>query len=310
MSRRWTWTAGQDDSFAAELTDDSIRWESDIYDERAGASSRRTVLQSHDDFLRYGPAETAPEHIVREIAGALGLAEPSWLAPLDPRIDVLLKAASAGNLDAMRASIASGIDVDAHDQRGYTALWSAILRGRDNAALFLLDAGADPLRRYRYDMTALALAAKFGNEQVIQRLIAAGADVNAVERVNGETPLFSAIEKMRAPACIRLLIDAGCDVNRLRNDGATPLIRAVRNGLLDVVKMLIAAGAVIDARDSGGMTALLHAAKWQSNPAFCDVLLAAGADAAVVDKYGVTAVMHARAQHRDAVSGLLATKAG
>lgn len=310
MVHRWMWTARQDDNFSAELADEGVRWESDIYDERAGAPSRRTVLQSNDDFLRYGPAESAPESVVREMAGALGLADPPWLTPLDPRIDALLKAAIAGDIDKIRASLASGTAVDAQDQLGYTALWNAILRGHHDAALFLLDAGADPCRPYRYDMTALALAAKFGDERVIKRLIDGGVNVNAVERTNGETPLFSAIEKKRTPSCIGLLIGAGSDVNRKRNDGSTPLIRAVRNGSLVVVNMLIAAGAVIDARDANGMTALMHAAKWQSDPGFCDALLAAGADVAVVDNHGMTAAMHAAAQHRDAVSKRLAAKSG
>jgi len=306
MSRRWNWTAGQDDHYSVELVDEGLRWESDTYDERAGASSQRTSLQSKDDFLGYGPAEVAPENIVRELASALGVADPAWLKPLDTRTEALLKAASAGDVPTIRALLAVGLDVDAHDQRGYTALWNAILRGHNDAALFVLDAGADPRRRYRYGATALALAAKFGDERLVARLIGAGADVNAVESVNGETPLLSAIEKKRVPSCIRLLIEAGSDVNRSRNDGSTPLIRAVRNGLLDVVNQLMAAGAVIDARDGNGMTALLHAAKWQSDTAFCTTLLAAGADAAIVDNHGMTAAMHANAQRRDAVAKLLA----
>jgi ankyrin repeat protein len=307
MGRRWTWTAGADEQHSVELLDDGIRWECDSYDERAGAPSHRTSLQPKDDFLRYGPTESAPENIVREIAAALGVADPRWLKPLDPRIDVLLKAASAGDVGAIRGLLATGLATDAADQRGYTALWNAILRGRNDAARMLLDAGADPKRTYRYDETALSLAAKFGDERVIKRLIAGGVDVNAVERVNGETPLFAAIEKKRPPQLIGVLIDAGSDVNRARKDGSTPLIRAVRQGLLDAVKMLIAAGAAVDSRDASGMTALLHAAKWQSDPAFCEALLAAGADIAAVDKNGMTATAHASAQHWDAVLKLLAT---
>ena len=308
MGRRWTWTAGPDDQYAVEILDDRIRWESETYDERVGAPSLRTHLQSKDDFLGYGADGSVPQDIVHELAGALGLADPPWLKPLDPRTDALLKAAARGDVGAIGALIAAGINIDARDQRGYTALWNAILRGRNDTALFLLDAGADARRRYRYDMTALALAVKFADARVIQRLIGAGADVKAVERVDGDTPLSSAIEKKRDASCIRLLIEAGSDVNRPRNDASTPLIRAVRNGLLDVVKMLLAAGAAVDARDASGMTALLHAAKWQSDPAFCEALLAAGADIAVTDTFGMTAAAHATAQHRNAVIELLAAK--
>ena len=310
MGRRWTWTAGQDDRYAAEIVDGGIRWESDTYDDRAGAPSLRTHVQSKEDFLGYGADGSVPGNVVRELASALGLADPPWLKPLDARTDALLKAATRGDVGAIRALIAAGINVDVRDQRGYTALWNAILRGHNDAAMFLLDTGADPRRRYRYDMTALNLAAKFGDAALIQRLIGAGANVNANECVNGETPLSSAIEKKRDASCIRLLIEAGSDVNRAPSDGSTPLIRAVRNGLLDVMKMLIAAGALVDARDANGMTALLHAAKWQPNADFCSALLAAGADAAIVDKCGMTAAMHASAQRRNAVVELFAARSG
>jgi len=308
MSRRWTWTAGQDDRYTVELLDEGICWDSDTYDERAGARLQQTRLQPKDDFLAYGPNDSPPETIVRELARELGLADPPWLKPLDPQTDALLKAAGRGDVGAIRALLAAGLNVDARDQRGYTALWNAIVRGHNDAALVLLDAGADMRRRYRYDETALSLAAKYGDERLIKRLIDGGADVNVVECVNGETPLFSAIEKKRAAQNVRLLIEAGSDVNHSRKDGSTPLIRAVRNGLLDVVKMLVAAGAVVDRRDGDGMTALLHAAKWQSDPAFCEALLAAGADSAAVDKFGMTAAMHASAQHRNGIAQMLAAK--
>jgi ankyrin repeat protein len=310
MGRRWTWNATQDDRWAVELGDDGLRWELDTYDERAGASSQRAQLQSKDDFLGYGPIEPAPESIVRELAGALGLAHPPWLKPLDPRIETWLKAAAAGDIATLRASLASGLAVDAHDQRGYTAVWNAIARGRNEAALFLIDAGADVRRGYRYGETALHLAAKFGDGPLIQRLIASGADVNAIEGVNGETPLSAAIQKKRAPEIIRVLIDAGSDVDRARDDGSTLLIGAVHNGLLDAVKMLIAAHADVGRRDNEGLTALLHAAKWQSNPAFCDALLAAGADVAACDRSGSTALMlSAYKNYRDNVRRLLAAGA-
>jgi hypothetical protein len=175
MGRRWTWTAGQDDHYTVELLDDGIRWECDTYDERAGAPSSRSVVQPCDDFLGYGPVEPAPENIARELAAALGLADPRWLKPLDPRIEAFLKAASVGNVDTLRASLTSGIDVDVCDQRGFTALWNAIVRGRTAAALLLLDAGADVSRHYRNDATALSLATKYGNEALIKRLPAANS---------------------------------------------------------------------------------------------------------------------------------------
>ena len=310
MARLWNWTSAQGDQYSVQISEKGIVWESDVYDERAGNSERRSRIQPNDDFLQYGPDEQAPPNVVRELAAQLGLADPPWLKPLDPRVEKLLAAADAGNLEAIHSALASGVDANVSDQRGYTPLWKAIVRGRSDAALLLIDAGADIHRRYRYGDSALRLAAKHCDVQLAQRLLALNADVNAVEAMTGETPLLSAIEKRQPAQLVQLLIDAGRDVNHARRDGGTALIRAVRNGLLDVVRALIKAGARVDVRDQEGLSPLLHAARFQPQGEFYDALLAAGASVDDCDKSGTTALASAaNKNHREGVRRLLAAGA-
>ena len=57
------------------------------------------------------------------------------------------------------------------------------------------------------------------------------------------------------------LVSLGADVNKVRNDGYTPLRAAAWNGQLDTVKYLISElGTVIDKQDNNGNTALHQAA--------------------------------------------------
>ena len=83
-------------------------------------------------------------------------------------------------------------------------------------------------------------------------------------------------------AIARALIDAGAPVNGHPGDKETPLITAASSGDADVAKVLIEAGADIDAisaPDSGGVpgsTALGHAAVFGMTRVI-DVLVAAGA---------------------------------
>lgn len=59
------------------------------------------------------------------------------------------------------------------------------------------------------------------------RLLALGADVNAVENV-GMTPLHFAAQSDSVDI-VRILLEANADVNAVAEDGCTPLYRAVRN---------------------------------------------------------------------------------
>lgn len=59
-----------------------------------------------------------------------------------------------------------------------------------------------------------------------------------------------------AAAIVRLLIDAGADVNARGFDGIRALHEAVRKGLTETVKALLEAGAKVSHRDSMSETAL------------------------------------------------------
>jgi cytohesin len=94
------------------------------------------------------------------------------------------------------------------------------------------------------------MAAYRGHIEIVRALIDAGADVNKV-RDNGMTPLFAAAYKGHGDI-VRALIDAGADVNKARDDGATPLFAAAQQGHVEIVRALIDAGADVNkARDVG-----------------------------------------------------------
>ena len=89
---------------------------------------------------------------------------------------------------------------------------------------------------------------------------------------------------------VNRLIAAGADVNAADKDGITALSFAVYNEQTEVAKMLIAAGADVNAADKDGGTAL-HDAALKVHAEIVAILLAAGADVKLVDKNGATALM-------------------
>jgi ankyrin repeat protein len=94
---------------------------------------------------------------------------------------------------------------------------------------------------------------------VIRVLIEAGADVNS-QNEDGWTALMFAATFNTTPEVIRMLIEAGADVEVRTEAGWTPLMSATITENPEVIGMLIEAGADIEARSRlDGSTALISA---------------------------------------------------
>jgi ankyrin repeat protein len=108
------------------------------------------------------------------------------------------------------------------------------------------------------DAAVLFEAVSGGHRLLVQRLIDAGADVNAADP---RSPLF---------------------------DGATVLTIAAETGQVDLVTLLVRAGADVNARSASGWTALMRACN-AGQAETARILLEAGADATLVNGEGYTA---------------------
>ena len=145
-------------------------------------------------------------------------------------------------------------------------------------------AGAFYLSETRYarvseadQATAIRLAIQHGDVAELERVVRQGANPNARDTF-GDPVLLDVREPALAAALVRL--GATVDV-RHREDGDTPLIRAARMGIVDLVKVLLAARADVHAVGAGGETAWMAATRG-SHDEVLSVLRAAGAEAAEV----------------------------
>lgn len=103
----------------------------------------------------------------------------------------------------------------------------------------LLKSGAEPNVRDETGATALMYAAAFASPECVRLLLEAGANVNGTN-ANGSTALMWATGDA---AKVRLLLDRHADVNARTRAGATALLSATNRGDIEVMRMLIAAGA-------------------------------------------------------------------
>jgi len=97
--------------------------------------------------------------------------------------DSYLFQVSRGDKDIVALFLKAGMDVNASDQHGHTALMIASYMGHTNLAKFLLEKGANINARSNEGDTALMEAIYSGHNDTVQLLIEKGADVNA--RSNG-----------------------------------------------------------------------------------------------------------------------------
>lgn len=97
--------------------------------------------------------------------------------------------------------------------------------------------------------------------EIVRMLIEAGADVNTCED-DGSAALILALDASNWPIAeetAKILIEVGSSINIKDNWGNTPLILAAANGYKEIVKILIKAGADVNARDNDGRSALTEA---------------------------------------------------
>lgn len=134
------------------------------------------------------------------------------------------------------------------------------------------------------DEYPLMNAAADNRVEDVQRLLAEGADVNICDKC-GYTPLHMGAPHARI---VRVLVDAGAEVDaRSCDDKRTPLMSALWEGGTDSVTLLLAAGADVHARNDGGCTPLNFAVLYD-HPDVVRTLINAGADVNARDKYGYT----------------------
>lgn len=126
-----------------------------------------------------------------------------------------------------------------------------------------LEAGADVEQRapilggFDDGYTPLLLAARDGHLDAARLLLAAGADVNAVDPIFGAVPLHKATYHGDAAMTELLAAHPGVDLDRQGpTNGYTPLHDAIWHGYVECATVLVLAGARVDVRGHDGCTPL------------------------------------------------------
>ena len=163
----------------------------------------------------------------------------------------------------------------------------------------LLQAGANP-NEQTLGGAPLNVAASSGSMEIAVALIDKGADIESVGPL-GTHPLHAAAAAGNL-AMTKLLIAHAAKIDAVDSKGSTPLIAAVfkpeNAGSIEVVKLLLAAGADPRLQESVYQMTAIHFAGAKGNTEIAGLLLAAGVDVNLKDGHGDTALHHAAGDGR------------
>ncbi len=151
-------------------------------------------------------------------------------------------AAHGGKHDAMRALVKAGANPNALERDRYDIVTIAAVANDLPTLKVALDVGCSAGNvTSRYDGTALIAASHLGHVEIVRELIRAGAPLDHVNNL-GWTALIESIVLgdggPRHTATLKLLVDAGANVNLPDRSGTMPLALARGRGYAEMVKVL------------------------------------------------------------------------
>ena len=176
----------------------------------------------------------------------------------------LLTAASRGDEAAVKAALADGAAIDARDNHQQSALLFAVQHGDRDLALYLIGQGADINTETMNHDTPWLLAGALGRTDMLEAMLDTGrVDYGKRNRYGGNA-LIPACERGHVETVRLLLRRSKIDVNHVNNLGWTALLEAVMLSdggprHIEIVKLLLAAGANPNIADKDGVTPLQHA---------------------------------------------------
>ncbi|MBX2837955.1 MAG: ankyrin repeat domain-containing protein [Gammaproteobacteria bacterium] len=166
----------------------------------------------------------------------------------------LMVACKTGELPLAKTLVAAGANLKQKTVTGGTAFMFAVLGNELDAAQWLYDQGVDVQAQGSNGWSAVTIAAAKGSDELLRWLISIGADANAPD-VYRFSPLMRAVDNGHVDVVKVLLSAEGIDIDQQDERNNTALHYAVAANRTDLVSLLLDAGASSDLQNREGETA-------------------------------------------------------
>jgi ankyrin repeat protein len=164
------------------------------------------------------------------------------------------------DLESVRSLLGSSSCLEDRNDSGRTPLLESTMLGYEQIVNEILKHKPQLEAVDEDGSTALILGAGFSRNQIIIKLVMAGANVNGRNRDTGETALVRA-SGWGTVECVTTLLNLGANSNA--HYGVTALMNTAFNNRVDCARVLLDWGASLDMIDKRGRTALYHAVAYQ-----------------------------------------------
>ncbi len=259
------------------------------------------------DKNEYTPLLLAAQYAQGEVARELLAHGADRNAICKREVNAFVLASQYDNVECMRALLDGAVPSYLSDMGG-TPMVAALVTRSWNAVRFLLEQDFDPNAPDAEGNRAIHYVARVGNRELAQKLIALGADVNALD-VNGLSPAHIAAARQSGVLNVLLKVGANPYAVSESEEKVSVLHFAAMEGNEASIRILLQAGVCVDVRDFQGGTPLHYAAE-QGKVGAMRALLRAGADINAAGNIGATALhCAARKGHMECVKCLLKAKA-
>jgi uncharacterized protein len=199
-------------------------------------------------------------------AAALCVGAIAQVAPSEAEVRAytgLHAAAATNNVAEIDRLLAAGTDREARDGNGRTPLHVAVYRKKYDAARLLLAKGANAnaFDRQRYDVVTIAAVAD--DVPMLKLVLEGGASAKNVTSPYDGTALIAAAHLGHVEV-VQVLIKAGAPLDHVNNLTWTALMESIVLGdggkrHTETLRALVAAGANVNIPDRAGITPLAHA---------------------------------------------------
>ncbi len=195
-------------------------------------------------------------------------------------IQEFLAAAAKGDLDALQASLNKGVNIDATNRQGRTAIVIASLNKHYECVSFLISAGADINKQDETCFNPFLLSCLNNDLTLLRIMIPAKPDLTLLTRFGG-VGITPASEKGHVEIVRELLEKTEMNVNHTNFVGWTPLLEAIvlndgGDKQQQIVKLLLEHGANPHMTDKYGKKPL-ELAREKGYLEIAELLIAAGA---------------------------------
>jgi ankyrin repeat protein len=218
----------------------------------------------------------------------------------------LIEAAAKGDKAALEKRLDQHVKIDSRDRLRRTALMYAAWNGNDDICNRLLAAGANPEFKDRDGNNVFDYAAGRGHSGTVNFLLEHTRNADTQHYREYATLIQAAYRG--DPALIPAAAKPS-SINRINPEGQAPLHIAAGNGSVAVMDALLQRGAQVNIANSNRQTPLQWAA-WNNQPQAVALLLKKGADINYPDAAGNTAlILAAQNNSKDCIKPLLAAGA-